>query len=90
MKFFALLLFVVAGITFFGASCGGDECKTAGSTSECGGGTVCDSNGTALSCLKICTAQGDCDTSENCEGVSSSSLKACHPTSSSSPQAGGW
>src|SRR5262245_21235998 len=54
-------------------------CATAGSTSECPEGSVCDefSGGAALSCVKICQQQADCRLDLECIGTSGSRLKGC-------------
>jgi hypothetical protein len=67
------------------AACGnaeiGEECDKTGSTDECVEGGICDTLGggsTTLQCLKICTQDSDCPTTQACTGVSGSNLKACH------------
>ena len=55
-------------------------CTTSGSTSECPEGAVCDSvAGAAISCVKICKSSADCRADQDCNGVSSSNVKACKP-----------
>ena len=55
-------------------------CATSGSTAECPEGSVCDTvSGTAITCVKLCKASGDCRTDLDCNGVSGSNLKACKP-----------
>ena len=58
----------------------GDACTTSGSTDECESGAVCVSNAsTTPVCLKSCTQASDCASTEDCNGVSGSSAKACRP-----------
>lgn len=55
-------------------------CSTSGSTSECPEASVCDTvAGAALECVKICKSSDDCRSDQDCNGVSSSNLKACKP-----------
>lgn len=59
----------------------GEECDKSGSTDECVDGGICDTLGsgtTTLQCLKICTTDADCPTTQACTGVSGSNQKACH------------
>ena len=81
-----LALTTLAGLSIvLAAACGGDgaligeACTTAGSETECVDGAVCDTVDTTVVCLEICTDQADCAANEACNGVSGSSLKACHP-----------
>jgi hypothetical protein len=67
------------------AACGkaelGEECDKTGSTDECVEGGICDTLGggsTVLQCLKVCTTDADCPTTQACTGVSGSNQKACH------------
>lgn len=56
------------------------SCTMPGSTSECPDESVCDAVvGTAMSCVKICTASADCRTDQDCNGISGSNIKACKP-----------
>lgn len=65
-------------------------CVTAGSTSECPEGSVCDDS-TGLQgiyCLKICQTGTDCDPTQDCNGIAGSNIKACHPKDEPAPDAG--
>jgi hypothetical protein len=57
----------------------GASCETAGSTEQCGDGLVCDQIDNETLCLALCDKQEDCGADEDCNGVSKSNLKACHP-----------
>lgn len=61
----------------------GEECEEQGATDgECVDGGVCGTSGeegTALTCLTICTEQADCPDTWECNGVSGSSVKGCRP-----------
>lgn len=80
------LLFAVIFIGILPA-CGdgelGDSCDEAGKVKgECEEGLVCgkkSDSSSDLSCLKQCSAQSDCGSSEDCNGVAGSSLKGCRP-----------
>lgn len=56
-------------------------CSSAGSTSQCPDGSVCDdAPPLGLSCLRICDELADCGRDDvTCTGVSNSDLKACKP-----------
>ena len=56
------------------------SCTTSGSTDQCPEASVCDTvAGTALTCVKICKTGTDCRPDQDCNGVSSSNIKACKP-----------
>jgi hypothetical protein len=56
------------------------DCTTAGSTDECPEGAVCDEvTGAQVYCVQICQTSADCPDTLDCNGVSSSNLKACKP-----------
>lgn len=55
-------------------------CTTSGSTSQCPEGAICDSvSGAGVTCVKICKTSSDCRSDLDCNGVSSSNIKACKP-----------
>lgn len=58
----------------------GEDCDTEGSSDECVDGAICgkrsDSDAKPI-CLKVCSADTDCASGENCNGVTGSSAKAC-------------
>jgi hypothetical protein len=63
------------------AACGagglGETCSTAGTTDGCADGLVCtNSNATAV-CQQLCTSDADCSASQNCNGITGTSLKSC-------------
>ena len=70
-----------------GAACGGasmgEQCETSGATSdECEDGLVCakaSDVAEVLTCQKLCTADADCQATEQCNGVTGTSLKSCRP-----------
>ncbi len=75
-------LLVCLGLVFTG--CGGAEigeaCQTRGSQDECADGAVCDLQGTSGTepvCLKVCKDSTECASTEDCNGVSGSNIKAC-------------
>ena len=79
--------FVAVALTWIACSsqgAKGDACVVEGKTdTECQSGLVC-ANDTSniVKCLKICTVQSDCTGgtdggTEECNGVSNSTLKAC-------------
>jgi len=82
-------LCLVFSIVFVGlvAACSdgelGESCEESGKVGgECEEGLVCGkkSDGSNdLFCLKQCSAQSDCGGTEECNGVSGSSLKGCRP-----------
>lgn len=82
-KPFAIALFTLFGAVAAAAcdSSGaaiGEACQTAGSETECVDGAVCDTVDTTIVCLEICDDDTDCAANEACNGVSGSSIKACH------------
>lgn len=84
LKFLSMAL-VLGAAGLLTAACGGEgevgeSCDTSGSEDECVEGAICDSgDGDAAVCLALCDVQEDCAADEDCNGVSGSSLKACHP-----------
>ena len=71
-------LLALTALACGGAAKVGDACTTRGSTTECESGAVCSQNSAgAVVCLKTCVEQTDCASSESCNGVEGSSLKAC-------------
>lgn len=59
----------------------GESCDESGKTDgQCESGGVCGKNSAgALLCLKVCTDQAQCATTEDCNGVEGSSIKGCRP-----------
>jgi hypothetical protein len=60
----------------------GEACETRGSQDECVDGAICDLKGTSETepvCLKVCTDAAQCASTEDCNGVSGSNIKACTP-----------
>jgi hypothetical protein len=57
------------------------SCTTSGSTDGCPEGSICDSvSGAGNTCVKVCKTSEDCGRSDlDCNGVSSSNVKACKP-----------
>ncbi|UQA63906.1 hypothetical protein E8A73_035940 [Polyangium aurulentum] len=77
---------LLASAALFGAACGGAEigeaCETEGSEDECVDGAVCAQptlDSTEPQCLKICTDDAQCASTESCNGVSGTNIKACRP-----------
>jgi hypothetical protein len=65
-----------------GESALGEECGESGVEGECEEGSVCGApgdTGEVLECLKVCTVQEDCAATEECNGVSGTSVKGCRP-----------
>ncbi|MEY3012482.1 MAG: hypothetical protein RIT45_1217 [Pseudomonadota bacterium] len=58
----------------------GDSCDTSGSAGECVDGAICTqiSDGNNV-CRATCTADTDCGTNEQCNGVGGSNKKTCQP-----------
>jgi hypothetical protein len=61
----------------------GEACETRGSQDECVDGAICDLEGTTSAtepvCLKVCKEAAECASTEDCNGVSDSNIKACTP-----------
>lgn len=58
----------------------GDTCDTSGSKDECVDGAICTQiSGGSNVCRKSCTADTDCESTEQCNGVSGASTKSCQP-----------
>ena len=59
----------------------GESCDESGKTDgQCESGGVCGKNSAgSLLCLKVCTDQAQCSTTEDCNGVEGSSMKGCRP-----------
>jgi hypothetical protein len=82
------LLLGVGALAMVSACASTDACATPGSTTECAQGFICADDILGRECLAICTKQSDCSSTDECTGVSSTNLKACHPTQAS--EAHGW
>lgn len=81
MRYFSIL-FPVALLAL--TSCGspkiGESCKTAGDSAACESGAMCTNNsGGGNTCFKVCTADSECATTEQCNGVSGTNIKSCQP-----------
>jgi hypothetical protein len=57
----------------------GDPCDDVGSSDQCASDEICDEIDGGAYCLLICSDHADCASSERCNGVTSSDIKACHP-----------
>ena len=58
----------------------GDICQTAGETVECEDNEICDTlDDFGPYCLRQCSEHEDCEGGEQCNGVSGSNIKGCHP-----------
>lgn len=58
----------------------GEACDTPGNRDECVEDAVCDKlDDGDVQCLLLCVDKEDCPEDFDCNGVSGSSLKACHP-----------
>lgn len=74
--FFTAFVLLVA----CGSNKRGDECTGDGSTDDCGDNLVCGHHdvGGGLECLKRCSDDGDCYSTEQCNSVTTTStIKAC-------------
>lgn len=73
---------LVATFVLLMLACGdgsqGDSCDNEGQTDGCDDGLVCGHHkqGEGLTCLKSCTADGDCLATDTCGGLKGS-LKGC-------------
>ena len=76
-------LLVCLGLVFGGCAADiGETCATRGSQDECVEGAVCEQKGTSDTepvCLKVCNDSTECASTEDCNGVSGSNIKACTP-----------
>ena len=85
---FAMILAILGCASMLTLACGGggggvgEACDTRGSTEECEEGVCDEEESGAVVCLAICVDQEDCLADEDCNGVSGSNLKACHPKDS--------
>jgi len=59
----------------------GETCETSGSMDECVDDAVCVQavSGQEPTCRKVCTDDTQCASSEACNGVEGSNVKACRP-----------
>jgi hypothetical protein len=84
LRTFVHTLALASAIAAFGA-CGdsqaeiGGHCDTPGNIDECVSGAVCANDAEGNHCRKSCTDQAQCASTENCNGISGSNLKACQP-----------
>jgi hypothetical protein len=82
-KILALLTFTAfAGLYACGGGAAvGETCAKENDVGECASGALCTKASTGeLTCLKVCTAQSDCATGENCTGTTGSDTKVCQPS----------
>lgn len=55
-------------------------CPMPGQTEGCPENSICDAvSGTAMQCVRICKTSADCRSDQDCNGVTSSNIKACKP-----------
>lgn len=80
-KLVVLISLSIVGIMACGGGDLGESCDESGKVSgQCDDGLVCgkkSDTSSDLVCLKQCSSQAECAADETCNGVSSSSLKAC-------------
>jgi hypothetical protein len=79
---FAILAFAFGAC--MGAGCAsdiGETCETSGSADECVNDAVCVQavSGEEPTCRKVCADDSQCTSTESCNGVEKSNLKACRP-----------
>ncbi|NVB83082.1 MAG: hypothetical protein HOV81_32185 [Kofleriaceae bacterium] len=71
------------GLTCNTAAAGGyctQACTMPGQTEGCPEESICDEViDNAMECVKICKTSADCRSDQDCNGVTSSSIKACKP-----------
>jgi hypothetical protein len=71
-------LILLLPLLFACASDIGEECDETGSSDECVDGAICDTTSGGTVCLKQCSSDADCASTEECNGVSGTNTKACH------------
>jgi hypothetical protein len=76
MRTLAVLL---AAVACSGKGDIGEDCDTAGSTDDCVDGAICTNDGDARTCRRRCNDDAQCAASEECNGVSGTTLKSCQP-----------
>jgi hypothetical protein len=83
-----ILLAMTAAFALAMPACGGEaelgeECGEAGvQEGECVDGAICGATDDAegsLACIKVCTDDAQCAATEECNGVSGTSVKGCRP-----------
>jgi len=83
MKKILAFLVMASGASMVGgcASDIGEACDTAGAEDECVEGAICEQavSGQAPTCRATCTDDSQCASTEGCNGVEGSNLKACRP-----------
>ncbi len=60
----------------------GEACDTRGAQDECVEDAICDTASSTENepvCLKVCKDDTDCASTDACNGVSGSNIKACKP-----------
>jgi hypothetical protein len=63
-----------------GEAAQGEECGESGADGECEEGSVCakeSDSSEVLVCLKVCTDDAQCQSTEACNGVEGSNIKGC-------------
>ncbi len=81
---YSLATLVLVALVGLLPACGGAElgeaCATRGSQEECVDGAVCEqetSSAAEPTCLKVCKDAAECASTEDCNGVSGTNVKAC-------------
>ena len=79
-----LAVMVLALGALMGVACAsdvGEACDTAGAEDECVDGAICVQaiSGQDPTCLVTCTDDAQCASTEACNGVEGSNIKACRP-----------
>ena len=72
------LVLAALGIAACGTAGLGESCSDIGETSGCDDGLICDVNVGEKVCVKVCTADSECASTEACTVVTGMTTKACH------------
>jgi hypothetical protein len=78
VKWLSVALLLALGVACSGGKAIGETCTSEGSTSECESSAVCAKDTSdVIKCLKVCVDKSACGATEECNGVTGSSIKAC-------------
>lgn len=79
-------IFFIAAMMLLCTGCAsaelGESCEKPGSADECVDGAICTNDGDANVCRKACGDDSECESGEQCNGITGTNTKSCQPKTS--------